>query len=412
MEDKALYSEILGLKPPWEIVDIKLDMEHERVDIYVEWPYITEAACPVCRENNQATYCKVHDRRKERVWRHLDTCQMKTFIHCHIPRITCPCHGVKTIKIDWADEKVRFTHLFERLAIQMLQMSANRSQTAKILRVSWDELNRIMSRAVDRGLSRRQNEIILSIGMDEKSFMSGHSYVSVMTDHKRKRVIDVAENRDENAVDTLWLGLSKKQLENVQSVCIDFWKAYISGARRHAPQADIVYDRFHVSKHLNDAVDKVRKREHRKLCNENDNRLSKTRYLWLKNPENWTTQDENCYAVLSKNQLAVGRAWNRKELFREFWELPTIEEAKAFFKHWYFSATHSRLKPIIEVAKMLKRHLEGLLTWIKHHITNGLAEGFNSKIQQIKSIARGFRNFKNYRIAILFHLGGLDMIPY
>jgi transposase len=412
MEDKALYSEILGLKPPWEIVDIKLDMEHERVDIYVEWPYITEAACPVCRENNQATYCKVHDRRKERVWRHLDTCQMKTFIHCHIPRITCPCHGVKTIKIDWADEKVRFTHLFERLAIQMLQMSANRSQTAKILRVSWDELNRIMSRAVDRGLSRRQNEIILSIGMDEKSFMSGHSYVSVMTDHKRKRVIDVAENRDENAVDTLWLGLSKKQLENVQSVCIDFWKAYISGARRHAPQADIVYDRFHVSKHLNDAVDKVRKREHRKLCKENDNRLSKTRYLWLKNPENWTTQDENCYAVLSKNQLAVGRAWNRKELFREFWELPTIEEAKAFFKHWYFSATHSRLKPIIEVAKMLKRHLEGLLTWIKHHITNGLAEGFNSKIQQIKSIARGFRNFKNYRIAILFHLGGLDMIPY
>jgi len=134
--------------------------------------------------------------------------------------------------------------------------------------------------------------------------------------------------------------------------------------------------------------------------------------LWLKNPENWTTKDKNHYAILAENQLAVGRAWNRKELFREFWSLTTISEAEVFFKRWYFSATHSRLKPIIEVAKMLKRHLAGLLTWIKHHITNGLAEGLNSKIQQIKSIARGFRDFKNYRIAILFHLGGLDMIPY
>ena len=412
MEDKALYSEILGLKPPWEIVDIKLDMKQERIDIYVEWPYVTEAPCPVCRENNQETYCKIHDRRRERVWRHLDTCQMKTYIHCHIPRITCPFHGVKTIQIEWADEKVRFTHLFERLAIQMLQMSANRSQTAKILRISWDEINRIMLRAVDRGLSRRQDEVISSIGMDEKNFLAGHSYVTVMTDNQGKRVIDVAENRDENAVDTLWLGLSDKQRENVQSVCMDFWKAYISGARRHVPQADIVFDRFHVTKHLNEAVDKVRKKEHRELCRQKNTSLSNTKYLWLKNPNNWTEKDRDRYAVLAENQLAVGRAWNRKELFREFWSLETINEAEVFFKHWYFSATHSRLKPVIEIAKMLNRHLEGLLAWIKHHVSNGLVEGFNSKIQQIKSIARGFRDFKNYRIAILFHLGGLDMIPH
>jgi transposase len=412
MEDKALYSEILGLQPPWEIVDIRLDMAEERVDIYIEWPYGTEAPCPVCSEGNDTTLCKIHDRRQERVWRHLDTCQMKTYIHCHIPRIKCPHHGIKTIQIDWADAKVRFTHLFERLAIQMLQMSANRSQTANILRISWDELNRIMTRAVDRGLSRRNKEDILSIGMDEKSFLSGHRYVTIMTDNDGKRVIDVAENRDKNAVDTLWQGLSEKQRNNVQSICIDFWKAYIYGARCHAPQADIVYDRFHVTKYLNEAVDKVRKKEHRELRRKKDTSLSRTKYLWLKNPENWTAKDENRYAGLSKSQLAVGRAWNRKELFREFWSLTTVEEAKAFFKRWYFSATHSRLKPIIEVAKMLKRHLDGLLTWIKHHVTNGLAEGFNSKIQQIKSIARGFRDFNNYRIAILFHLGGLDMIPH
>ena len=409
MEDKALYSQILGIQPPWEIVDIDLDMKQERIDIFVEWPVHTDAPCPVCEKE---VLCKVHDRRKERVWRHLDTCQMKTFIHSHIPRVKCPHHGIKTIHINWANEMVRFTHLFERLAIQMLKSSANRSQTAKVLRVSWDELNRIMSRAVDRGLSRRKNEFILSIGMDEKSFLSGHRYVTVMTDIQGKRVIDVAENRDKDAVDTLWQELSDEQRKNVQSVCMDFWKAYISGALRHVPQADIVYDRFHVTKHLNEAVDKVRKNEHREMRQKKDTSLSGTKYLWLKNPENWTAKDEDRYAVLSENQLAVGRAWNRKELFRGFWSLTTINEAEAFFKRWYFSATHSRLKPIIEVAKMLKRHIEGLLTWIKHHITNGLAEGLNSKIQQIKSIARGFRDFNNYRIAILFHLGGLDMIPH
>ena len=412
MEDKVLYTQILGIQSHWEIVKIRLDIKDERIDISVEWPAGIQAPCPVCQKENKEALCKIHDRRKGRVWRHLDTCQMKTFIHSHIPRVKCPEHGIKTISIDWADEMARFSHLFEGFAIQILKMSANRSQTAKVLRVSWDELNRIMLRAVDRGLSRRKNEIISSIGIDEKSFLSGHSYVTVMTDNKRKRVIDVAENRDEEAVDTLWQTLSDEQRKNVQSVCMDFWKTYISGARRHVPQADIVYDRFHVTKHLNEAVDKVRKKEHRELCQRKDNSLSKTKYLWLKNRENWTTKDENRYAVLSKNQLAVSRAWNRKELFREFWSLTTIEEAEIFFKHWYFSATHSRLKPIIEIAKMLKRHLEGLLTWVKHQISNGLAEGFNAKIQLIKSIARGFRDFKNYRIAILFHLGDLDMIPH
>ena len=155
---------------------------------------------------------------------------MKTFIHSHIPRIKCPHHGIKTIEIDWADEKIRFTHLFEGLAIQMLKSSANRSKTANILKVSWfvrtpleDELNGIMTRAVDRGLSRRKNDIIHSIGMDEKSFLSGHRYVTIMTDNLGKRVIDVAENRDTDAVNTLWEGLSDEQRDNVQSVCMDFW---------------------------------------------------------------------------------------------------------------------------------------------------------------------------------------------
>lgn len=411
MEDKTLYQQILGIQAPWEIVRVDLNVAGKRVDLYVEWPRHISAPCPECQAIGQAKSYPIHDRRQERAWRHLDTCQMKTIIHCKIPRVSCPEHGVKTITVSWAENHSRFTILFEGFALHLLKTSANRSQTAKILRISWDEMHHIMAKGVARGLSRRVDEPIPFIGIDEKSFLSGHHYVTVLTDIQGKRVIDVAENRDTTAVNTLWQGLTSHQREQVEAVCMDFWKAYRTGVSVHASQADIVHDRFHVVKYLNEAVDKVRRKEHKDLLKNHDKRLVRSKYLWLKNPESWSVKEKNRFVELTEDQLAVGRAWNRKELFRKFWSSETVSQAEAFFKCWYFSATHSRLKPVIEVAKLLKRHLDGLLAWIKYHISNGLSEGFNAKIQQIKSIARGFRNFKNYRVAILFHLGGLDMIP-
>lgn len=232
MEDKALYTQILGIQSPWEIVHVNLDVIKERVDVYVEWPAQTPSPCPACLKASKENLGKVHDRREERVWRHLDTCQMMTFIHCRIPRVRCPEHGVLSINVSWAEEMARFTQLFERLAIQMLRCSANRSQTAKILRISWEEINQIMERGVSRGLSRRKEETIHSIGMDEKNFLSGHSYVTVMTDIEEKRVIDIAIDRDETAVNGLWEGLTENQRGQVKAVCTDFWRAYITGVSR------------------------------------------------------------------------------------------------------------------------------------------------------------------------------------
>lgn len=411
MEDKTLYTQILGIQPPWEIAKVDLDLEDQRVDVYVQWPARTNAICPECQVAEEQNPCPIHDRRPERSWRHLDTCQMKTIIHCRIPRVQCPKHGVKTLKVPWAEAHARFTRLFEGFALEVLKGSANRSQTAKLLKISWDEMNHIMAKGVARGLSRRKADPIPYIGMDEKSFLSGHRYVSVMTDINGKRVLEVAENRDATSVNTLWQSLSSQQRGQVAAVCMDFWQAYRTGVTRYAGQADIVHDRFHVTKYLNEAVDKVRKCEHKVLQKQQDQRLVGTKYLWLKNPDAWTATEKDRFSLLADHQLAVGRAWNRKEMFREFWTSETLMQAEAFFRQWYFSATHSRLQPVIEVARKLKRYLAGLLAWVQHHISNGLSEGFNAKIQQIKSIARGFRTFANYRVAILFHLGGLDMNP-
>ena len=406
MNDKELYRQILGIVNPWEISKIDLDIEKDRVDIYLDWPFLTDGFCPECEKS-----CKIHDRTNERIWRHLDTCQLKTFIHCRIPRTQCSKHKTKTMKVPWSEKMGHFTKQFEQVAIQFLLASKNRNKTSENLRLSWDELNHIMKKAVDRGLSRRDEEIIKYIGMDEKSFLKGHNYVTVMTDIEGKRVLDVAQNRDTKAVETLWDGLTQKQKDNVEAISMDFWKAFISGAKKNIPQAAIVHDKFHIMKYLNEAVDKVRKTENKYLITQKDKSLVGTKYLWLKREDNFTEKNKKTFESLNIDQLAVGRAWNRKEVFRHLWDFKTIESAEKFFKKWYFSATHSRLKPIIKVAKMLKRHIKNILTYIEYRITNAFAEGINTTIQHIKSTARGFRNFENYRISILFYCGELNLFP-
>jgi transposase len=406
MNDKELYSQILGIVSPWEIKRIDLKMDQGHVEIHLEWPYAQKGICPECGKA-----VKIHDRREKRTWRHLDTCQLKTLIHCRIPRVRCPDHKTKTMKVPWAEDMSRFTRQFERMAILFLEASENRSKTSEALRLSWDELNHIMEKAVKRGLSRRENEPIKYIGMDEKSFLKGHNYVTVMTDIEGKRVIDVAQDRKTESVDTLWGSLTDKQKSGVEAVSMDFWKAYITGAEKHVPEASIVHDRFHIMKYMNEAVDKVRKEESKYLTKQHDTTLVGTKYLWLKAKSNFTSRNKTDFKKLAVGQLAVGRAWNRKELFRHLWDYKYEKSARTFFKRWYFSATHSRLKPVIEVAKMLKRHLENILTFIKHRITNAFSEGINSKIQQIKATARGFRNFNNYRTSILFYCGKLSLYP-
>ena len=165
MDDKELYRQILGVVAPWKIERIELEMDNDRVDIYLGWPYGTEGICPECE-----TTCKIHDRREERVWRHLDTCQLKTYIHCRIPRVKCDEHKTKTMEVLWAEDMSRFTRQFERIAIQFLEASENRKRTAKNLRLSRDEMNHIMTKAVKRGLERREDEPIKYVGMDEKVF--------------------------------------------------------------------------------------------------------------------------------------------------------------------------------------------------------------------------------------------------
>jgi len=410
VRDTELYQTLLGLTTPWEVSGVAITQASaERplgeVSVTVQWRADAALVCPACGRSGPR-----YDSRLRR-WRHLNTMQWKTFIAAEVPRVNCPQCGVKQVRVAWAEDASRFTELFEAFAIQVLQAVRSKVQAQGLTELSWDQVDRIMERAVARGLARRSLEGLSYLGLDEKSFGKGHDYVSVLHDVVGRRVLDLVPERTREAADTLWAAIPEAQRQAVAAVAADMWQPYLEATRAAVPQAAIVHDKFHCAKELNKAVDLVRRREHRALKREGDETLSRTKYLWLKNPDNWTEHQRAHFRSLKLDSLKVGRAWAIKEAFADLWDYRYAASAKKFFDRWYFWATHSRLEPIIDAAKTLRRHLTGLLAYTKHRITNAVAETTNATIQLIKANARGYRNFTQYRIAILFHCGKLDLYP-
>jgi transposase len=407
MQDKELYRQLLGLRDPWKVSGVQIDFEGQKIDVWVEWPSEKQALCSECGKSYV-----IYDHRDERQWRHLDTMQFQTILHCRIPRVKCQEHGVKSIDVPWSEKNSRFTALFERLSIDVLLGCQNQTKAKELLKLSWDEVHLIQEKAVQRGLQRRDEGALHYIGVDEKSFLKGHRYATVLSDLDNARVLDVAEDRKEESLAELLHRIPEEQREEVAAVAIDMWEPYINAVESLLPEVDIVHDKFHIAKYLGEAVDKVRKTEHKSLLKDGSEDLKGTKYLWLTNPMNWTDEQRQQFRELKNKGLKVGRAWTLKEIFSDLWGYRYAKPARNFFKKWYWWATHARLTPLADVAKKLKRHLDNILTYLKHRITNAVAEGLNSKIQQIKSAARGFRNFENFRIAILFFCGKLDMYPH
>jgi transposase len=399
------YSLLLGLDSAWRVDKVQLETAQKRVVIALEHVG-APLACPEC-----GVACTRYDTGQQRSWRHFDTMQFETQIIARVPRCNCSACGVKTIAVPWAGKHSRFTLMFEAFAIEVLLACGNVKAACELLNLDWDAADAVMKRAVSRGLIRRDMETVTRVGIDENSFGKGHDYVSVMTDIDGRRVLDVVHGRDRDSADALWKALPEGQRGKIKAVAMDMWQAFISATKSHAGQAEIVFDRFHVSKHLNEAVDQIRRKENKALRRQDDDSLTGTKQLWLFNPGNLSREHRQELAELKRLGLNTGRAWAIKEQMRRFWEYKYAGSAQKFFDWWHGWAVRSRLQPIIQTAQMLKRHLDGLLNYIRHGITNAVSEGFNSKIQHLKYNSRGFRNFANYRTRILFYCGKLELQP-
>jgi transposase len=403
VNEKEFYQRLLGVEAPWRVSGVELDLEHQRIEVAVscervEW--VDEAG----RRAHVHGY-------EERRWRHLDTCQCQTLVKAKVPRVRYENGSTKMVRVPWAEDRSRFTLMFEAFAIRVLLAGASLKAGCEILHISWDQAQQIMGRAVGRGLERRKIEGLRYVGLDEKSFGHGQSYISVLCDLDQSRVLEVSLSRNYEATRELWLGLSQAQRDSIEAVAMDMWDAYLTATHICVPQAAIVYDKFHVSQELNQAVDLIRRKEHQVLMGQGDLRLGGTRQWWLRRPENLSQDCKEPFERLVRSELKAARAWMAKQLFECFWQSRDVDSAREFFLFWYGRTIRSRIPRLKAVARMLRSHLERLLNYILHPITNAVTEGFNSKIQALRHAARGFRSFANYRVRILFCCGKLSLMP-
>lgn len=400
------YGDLLGLESPWRVTAVTLELEQKRVEISVKWAGSREASCPSCGKS-----CRLYDLREVRRWRHLDTMQFETIICARVPRCECPEHGVATIAVPWAGKHSRFTLMFEAFAIEVLLACQSVEAARRLLRLSWRQVDEIRMRAVERGLQRRVIEAVPYLGVDEKSFGRGQDYVSVLTDVKASRVLEVTPGRTSEAAQELMSCIGTDQAASVMAVAMDMWTPYVRATQKRFPDAEVVHDRFHVTKLLGEGVDLVRRRENRSLNRCGDDRLKGTKHLWLRHPQKMDPALRERLDELCSQSLKVAKAWHLKNLFEEYWSFEFVEDARVFLRWWIRQCEKSRLKPMIKVAQTILRHWNGMLGYIYHPISNACTEGFNSKIQAIKTAARGFRSFRKYRAAILFYCGRLSLFP-
>ena len=339
---------------------------------------------------------------KRLTWRHLNFFEYEAYLHADAPRVQCSADcGIRRIEVPWARTGSGFTLPFEAMVIRQAKAMPV-AELAEQLGVHDTKLWRVLHYHVDLARSRVDHSNVTRAGVDETVARRGHDYVTFFFDLDEKRLIFATEGKDQNTVKAFkdHLECHHGDASSIKQFCCDMSPAFISGVKKQFPNAQITFDRFHVTKLLNDAVDEVRRDEvkYRK-------ELKKTRYDWLKNPENLTAKQKERLSRLSQKNLKTARAYHIRLNFQEFFAQPNRETGEVFLKRWYFWATHSRLPPMIKAAKTIKQHWEGVLNWFDGHITNAILAGMNSLVQAAKSRARGYRTKRNM-ITIAYLIGG------
>lgn len=395
---EALFSQALGLAPPWAVEHVRLDVAHSRIDLRIAWQ-AASAACPACGALEQ----KIHDHRS-RSWRHLDFFQFEAHVHCQLPRIQCTaCRATTQLQVPWARQGSRFTLMFEALSLTLAREMPV-AACARILRCSANALWRQIDVHVRLARAKERYAGVQVIGIDETSCAKGHGYITLVHDLGTRRLIFATPGKDASTLERFVQDLKAHQglPQEIEVVCMDMSKAFITGAARHLPDAAVAFDRFHVIQMANKAVDAVRREELK-----GESWLKKTRWGWLKDSAKWSRKEQENMQWLSQSHLKTARAWRIKEALREIYALRAgpQQTAKALQK-WLHWAQRSRLPPIQELARSIKAHWAGIVTAFgAAHLHNGYVEAVNSLIQAAKAKARGYGTTEHF-IAMAFLIAG------
>ena len=361
MQDTELFQMALGILPPWFVDRCIFDVSEKRLDIYIDFKRGGEFTCFGCGREG----CKSYDT-VDKTWRHLNFFEHVTYIHARVPRTNCDDCGIGMVAVPWARAGSGFTLLFEAF-IMTLARDMPVNAIARLVKEHDTRLWRLLEFHTEKARSQQDYSQVVKVGMDETSRKKGHNYVSIFVDMDESKVLFATEGKDAKTVEAFAEDLKEHggKPEQIKEACCDMSPAFISGVEKEFENAAITFDKFHVAKILNKAVDEVRRQEQKDRPE-----LKKTRWVWLKNEENQTDKEYEIYESLKNMNWKTIRATHLKMNFQELYSQPK-EVAEEFLKKWYLWATHSRIQPMIDAAKSIKRHWDGVLRWFESRMTNG-----------------------------------------
>lgn len=395
----ALFQSALGLSSPWKVANIAFSHTEGRLDIYLDFEKGFKFSCPKC---NQLAF--VHDTVK-RTWKHLNFFQFETYLHACLPRVNCPCcKKTLNVSVPWARPNSGFTLLFEAFTMELAQ-AMPLSTAGKIVSEYDKRIMRIVKFYVKKARKNVDMSQVKVISVDETSQAKGHNYITVFIDALMAKVLFITKGKNNNTIQRFTNDFKKHKgnINLIEQACADLSPAFKKGINEYLPNTEIVFDRFHVMKLFNEALDEVRREEQK-----SNDVLKGTRYAWLHNPETATKKQTEQLAKLSKTNLKTAKAYQIRLALRDIYEITDTEKAEKILKKWYFWATHSRIKPIIKKAKTIKSNWNGIISFFKGRISNGTAEGINSVIQTIKRKAKGYKNTDNFITMIYLNCSKLN----
>ena len=350
---------------------------------------------------------KVYDQRKPRLWRHLDLAGMSLELRYAPRRLRCPRCGVTTEMVPWADPMSWFTHAFEQ-TVGYLAQQASKTVVSTMMRVAWATVGAIIGRVVERMLPHDRLAGLTHIGVDELSYRKHHKYVTIVVDHTTGRVVWAREGKNADTLRSFFEELGKERSALIQAVTIDMSQAYISAVSESAPNAQIIFDRFHVQRLVQDALDEVRRAEVRTLEEPKErSALKNTRFALLKNPWNLTDIEKTKLTELPKMNKRLYSAYLLKESFAAILDRRQPNVVLMKLEEWISWATHSGLKPFAKVARTIAKHLDGIVAYVATGLSNARSEGTNGKVRTITRRSYGLHGAS--ALIALIHLCCSDL---
>lgn len=395
-------SELLHIPEPWYVDKVEFSFENKQLDVYAKIRKRALLVCSGCGATNQPMLdIADHDR----TWRHLNFFEYHCYIHSELPRTACKeCGKTLRVNVPWATKSRSYFTLHFDALIMKLAKDMPMYKIAQLVGVHDTRLWRMVHYYVDEAMESQDLSHVTKINVDETSSKRGHNYISIFMDSEKKNVICVTSGRDASAMEVCKQRLEAQggKAEQVEEICMDMSPAFIKGAAEQFPKASVTYDKFHIIKAVNEAVDEVRRSE-RKSCAE----LKDTRYIWLKNPSNLTAKQKVTLDKLKDCELDTAKAYRMKLCLQEIFRYPP-SIATMVLDDWISWGLRCRLEPMVKVAKMLQSHYDGVVRWFTSKLNNGLLEGINSLFQAAKRKARGYRSYKNIVAMVYLLAGKLD----